>query len=460
MKFIRIKNKIKFLTNVGPLFIIFVTISCFSIPFPPPSAQSQQAELTEQTVLTMGSWRTDDIPQMRHILDIFEKQTPGIRIIFDPTPAPEYDEVLAAQLKTKSAPDLFYLRSFNVSRRLFEQGYLVTLNDLPGLKENFSADMLAPWTSNQDKLYGVPFIAVAHGIYYNKQIFSKLNLTPPRTWEALLNHARIIQKAGIIPFANASGDEWTINEIVFFNLAPNFIGGYEGRMAYLNGERCFNDHHMIAAFQALEDLSPFLPPNHTLLKYIDSLYIFIQGRAAMWMGGSWDIPFIESESPNFEWDVFAPPPAGKSHRFMCFHLDAGMGINSDSKNKPAARIFLSWLTRPETGRLLANTLPGFFSMHRPQPVSNTRKVSSPPNQPESALKDPHANTFLGLKNKYPTDIRLAWEKLREGTPDGYNLMQEAAVHVINKEWSPQQAANFVQEGLATWFKPARICKKR
>ena len=69
------------------------------------------------------------------------------------------------------------------------------------------------------------------------------------------------------------GDEWTINEIVFFNLAPNFIGGYEGRMAYLNGERCFNDHHMIAAFQALEDLSPFLPPNHTLLKYIgQSLY--------------------------------------------------------------------------------------------------------------------------------------------------------------------------------------------
>ena len=455
-----IKRSRNHLTNAGIIPFILMFTSCFSLLYPLSLLQAQEAELTEETVLTMGSWRTDDIVQMRHILDVFEKQAPGIRIIFDPTPAPEYDEVLEAQLNSGSAPDIFYLRSFNVSRRLFEQGYLDTLNDLPGLKENFSTEMLTPWSSKQHSLYGVPFIAVAQGIYYNKQIFSRLNLTPPRTWEALIDQARIIKNAGIIPFANASGDEWTINEIVFFNLVPNFIGGYKGRMAYLTGESCFNDDKMIAAFQALADLIPFLPPNHTLLKYIDSLYMFIQGQAAMWMGGSWDIPFLESESPRFEWDVFAPPAPQNALRFMTFHLDAGVGLNRNSENKTAARTFLSWLTRPETGRLLANTLPGFFPMHRLQHLSPREKASLRAKQPEKFLENPHANTFLALRNQYPTDIRLAWEKLREGSPDGYELMKVASVHVINGDWAAKQAANFVQDGLATWFKPSMTCKKQ
>jgi hypothetical protein len=81
----------------------------------------------------------------------------------------------------------------------------------------------------------------------------------PTTWQELLTAAQTIKDAGYIPFANASGDAWTIAEIVFMNLAPTFIGGYEGRQAYLSGERCFNDESMVNAFQAVADLGPFVP---------------------------------------------------------------------------------------------------------------------------------------------------------------------------------------------------------
>ncbi|MBF0235247.1 MAG: extracellular solute-binding protein, partial [Desulfamplus sp.] len=344
----------KLLIATLSILLIYLIIPCYAL------LHARELGLTEQTVLTMGSWRTDDILQMRKILDLFEKSNPGIRVIFDPTPAAEYDAVLEAQLKSGSAPDIFYLRSFNISSQLFEKGYLEPLDDLPDLKENFTPHMLAPWRSTKSNtIYGVPFIATAHGIYYNKAIFDKLNLDIPTTWEELLNHARIIQDSGLIPFANASGEAWTINEIVFFNLAPNFIGGYQGRLAYLNGERCFNDTHMVAAFQALADVAPFFPPNHTLLKYSDTLQMFIQGQAAMWMGGSWDIPFIESESPAFGWDIFAPPSPKGSPQFITFHLDAGIGLNRSSKQKEAALTFLSWIARPESGKIMANELPGF-----------------------------------------------------------------------------------------------------
>ncbi len=426
------------------LLVIYVlSTGCQPTPGPEIAATPtvSPTEAPEDVVLTMGSWRPDDVEQMNRILAEFHAKYPHITIRFDPTSPPEYDAALEAQLEGGTAPDLFYLRSYTVSRQLFEKGYLEPLDDLPGLKENFEPAMRAPWATDDGQPYGVPFIATSHGVYYNVDLFEELELAVPTTWEGLLDTARAIQDAGITPFANASGDEWTIAEIVFMNLAPNFIGGREGRLKYLSGERCFNDPHVVAAFQAVKDIAPFLPDNQALLTYYDSQQLFLQGQAAMWLGGSWDIPFFEAENPDFKWSVFAPPPPAGQPAHVTFHLDAGMGLNAASAYKAEAEQFLKWMTTPEFGALLGNELPGFFPMHTDVPE----------------LENEHANTFLALNRGRGTDVRFAWEKLREGTPDGYTLMLEGAVGVVNGTRTPQQAANELQAGLAQWFEPAQNC---
>ena len=410
-------------------------------PKPAVAKTATPAEEKKEVLLTMGSWRTDDVEQMNRILAKFHEKYPNITIKFDPTSAPEYNAVLQAQLEGETAPDLFYLRSYSTSRKLFNQGFLELLEDLPGLKENFEPAMRAPWATDDGKPYGVPFIATSHGIYYNVDTFKTLDISVPATWQELLDVAKTIKEAGIIPFANASGDKWTITEIVFMNLAPNFIGGLEGRMEYLTGKRCFNDSHIVAVFQAVKEVSPFLPENQKLLTYSDSLQLFLQGKAAMWMGGSWDIPFFESERPGFSWSVFAPPaPAGQPD-YLTFHLDAGMGLNAASNHKQEAKTFLEWMSTPEFGELLGNELPGFFPMHKDVPV----------------LSNEHANTFLALNKGRGTDVRFVWENLLEGSPSGYELVQNGAIAVINGEQTPQQAADELQAGLAQWFEPAQNC---
>jgi raffinose/stachyose/melibiose transport system substrate-binding protein len=397
----------------------------------------------EKVVLTMGSWRTDDIRPMNAILEVFHREYPHIRVIFDPVTASEYDEVLKAQLAGRTGPDLFYLRSFGVSRHLYENRFVAPLDHLKSLSDQFDPAMLAPWRSESGTVYGVPFIAVSHGIYYNTDIFQQLNLPIPQTWEQFLGLCRVLKQQGYIPLANASGDPWTINEIVFFNLAPNFIGGRAGRMAYLNGDRCFNDRHMVSALTAVRDLAPFLPENQSLLRYMDSLQLFVQGRAVMWMGGSWDIPYFNDEPPGFGWDVFAVPPPAGHPPFVTFHLDAGIGINADTPHKKAAQVLLEWIIQPAFGRLLGDHLPGFFPMHR--------------NAPE--LTDRTANKFLSFNQTRETDIRLAWETLRAGSPDGYTLMMDAAVSVLNGIQTPRAAADKIQKGLEQWFDPAQKCRQ-
>jgi raffinose/stachyose/melibiose transport system substrate-binding protein len=220
-----------------------------------PAAEEAAPAEGEVVELTMGSWRTDDVAQMETIIARFNETHPNIQINFDPTNPPDYNATLRTQLEGGTGPDLMYLRSFATSRQLFDEGFLEPLADLPGLAENFSPEAQGPWATDDGAPYGLPMIAVSHGIYYNQDIFTELGLAVPQTWEELLAAAQTIQDAGYTPFANASGDAWTIAEIVFMNIAPNFIGGYEGRQAYLNGERCFNDENMVAAFQGIADLA-------------------------------------------------------------------------------------------------------------------------------------------------------------------------------------------------------------
>jgi raffinose/stachyose/melibiose transport system substrate-binding protein len=390
--------------------------------------------------LIMGSWRTEDISQMRSLLARFTMEHPEIQVVFDPTPATEYDAVIKAQLKGGTAPDVFYLRSYAVSKDLFEQGFLEPLTDLPGLRENFPPATCDPWTHDQT-VYGVPMIATSHGVYYNQDIFERLDLAIPRTWEELLAAAQTIHRAGIIAFANASGDAWTLNELVLYSIAPNFLGGKTGRNEYLSGIRCFNDTYMVRTFAAVLSLRPFLPPNQRLLGYGDSLQLFAQGKAAMWFGGSWDIPFFEQHARSFAWGVFAPPPPAGSPSRLTFHLDAGVGLNSASRHKEAARKLLTRLCQPRFGQLMADELPGFFPMHEKLPL----------------LSNSHAAQFLALNQDRETDIRFVWERLREGSPSGYDLTQDAVLAIINGNASPQNAADGLQAGLRSWFEPAMFC---
>jgi raffinose/stachyose/melibiose transport system substrate-binding protein len=101
------------------------------------------------------------------------------------------------------------------------------------------------------------------------------------------------------------------------------------------------------------------------------------------------------------------------------------------------------MTDPEFGELLGNEMPGFFSMHKNAPT----------------LINEHANDFLALNRSRDTDIRFSWEKLGDGSPDAYTLIQEEATAVLRGQQTPREAAGALQAGLAQWFKPAKECGK-
>lgn len=401
-------------------------------------AEGAKAASGEKVSLVMGSWRADDVEQMKGLLAEYAKTHPNVAIDFKPTNPPDYNATLRLQLSSGTGPDLMYARSYATGLQLFNDGFFADVTATPGLKENFSEGSRAPWATADGKSFAVPFVAVSHGVYYNKDVFAKLGLTVPATWEDFLAACAKVKAAGIIPVANSLGDEWDIAEVVFMSIAPSFIGGREGRLAYESGKKAWNDADMVSAFQAMKDLVPYLPQGFEALTYNDSNALFATGKAAMYFDGSWTLGTFKDVP--FQWGVFAPPaPKGKKGQ-VCFHADAGLAINKATKHPKEAAEFLAWISSKEGAAVAAKYLPtGFYPM-----------IDAP-----VAIADPHANEMLALNKGRGLDVRLAWPRLMDGDPSGYNLIMYGSIETMKGIKTPKEAADAMAAGLAKWYKPSK-----
>ena len=418
------------------LFLLLIVLTTAGLCFAGGAQESAAAD--GAATLTMGSWRTDDVQQMKAVLKEFTKQHPDIVVEFQPTNPPDYNATLRLQLESGTGPDVMYARSFATGEQLFKDGYFTDVTALDGLKTNYNEGTRAPWTAEDGRAFAIPFVAVSHGIYYNKDIFKKLNISKPGDWDEFLDVCQTLKDAGYIPVANSLGDEWDIAEVVFMNIAPNFIGGYEGRLAYDSGEKKFDGPEVVKLFEAMASLTPYLPEGFEALTYNDSSALFATGAAAMYFDGSWSIGLYNDV--DFEWGILPPPPpAGVSMEHITFHADAGMAINTATEHKAEAETLLKWFGSKEGAEALAKYLPtGFF------PMSNNSVT----------IEDEHANSFLKLNDGRGTDVRWPWPKLLAGEPSGYNLMMEGSIAVINGTMTPEEAAKNLRAGLAEWYSPA------
>jgi raffinose/stachyose/melibiose transport system substrate-binding protein len=371
-------------------------------------------------LLTMGSWRADDVQQITNLLAEYRKTRPEVEIQFRPINPPEYNATLRLQLESGTGPDLMYARSYATGQELFRAGYFGDCSDIPGVKQNFTSSNAAPWQMQDGRNFAVPFAAVSHAVYYNKTIFQKERLSVPQTWEDFLALCGNLVSKGYTPLANGIADEWDILEVYFLGMLPNFIGGASERLQYEGGAKKLNDTSFTAAFQAMADSAKFLPKGYESVTYNDSQVLFNTQQAVMFMDGSWTAGVYSNAA--FDWGLFAmSAPRGKNTA-ITFHPDMAITWNAKTKYPQECKDFLAWIASREGAAISSAALPlGFFPM-----------INFPMN-----LTDTHANEFLGLNTGKETDARFVWPKFM----DLYAPMNQAVIQVIKGVKTPRQAAD-------------------
>lgn len=408
------------------------------------------SNLTEEPVeaedgkvtLNLTTWRPEDDAQIRKLLQAFQDENPDITVVHQPIAGVNYDDVLTIQFNNKRGPDLFFIPPFD--RKYLANA--MNLSSLP-IEKQFAENRRVPWQNENGAYYGLPYAGVIQGVYYNKDIFNKLQLSPPTTWREFLATAEKLKDAGYTPFANGLKEDEESD--MFMTLTPNFIGGPDGRALYMTtsaNARCFNDFFAVRAFHSMEEIMPYMSKDFTTVSSATSKQRFINQDAAMLFGGSWDLRYF-SENVKFDWSVFASPAPAGSRTYVIFQPDIAIGINNQisTVHQKAALRFLEWLLTEKSLNLTNEILPGFY------PLSNT------PTQPGSNI---HSAEFQQLAENYPTDLRWAYSELyaTNQVPRASDLIQKGLYGIMTNKLSAQEAADQLQAGMAEWYEPAQVCK--
>lgn len=390
--------------------------------------------------LTIESWRNDDLAIWRDkIIPAFEKANPDIKIKFAPTAPAEYNAVLNSKLDAGSAGDLITCRPFDVPLQHFQKGHLRSLNDLKGM-DNFTPVAKTAWTTDDGKTtFCVPIAAVMHGFMYNKEAFAKLKLSPPATMDeffAVL--AKIKADGSYTPLAIGTKDTWEASQLAYQNIGPNYYKGEAGRKALIAGKARLTDAQFVEPFRVMAKWKPFLAEGFESQTYPDSQNMFTLGRAAVYPAGSWEISGFNKQA-GFPIGVFPPPvPKAGDKCYISDHPDIGMGLNAKSRNPAQAKVFLEFVASKEFATIYANALPGFFSLQK-TPVE---------------MADPLAKEYVSWRSRCESTPRPTHQILSRGKPSLEDDLWVKAAAVMNGTLTPEAAAQQLQKGLDSWYRPA------
>jgi raffinose/stachyose/melibiose transport system substrate-binding protein len=394
----------------------------------------------QNETLKLETWRIDDEPRWIHqILPAFTSAHPTVKVITSPSMATDYDKVVEQKLAAGKAGDLITCRPFDQSLNLYNKGYLKDITAMPELRKFRNHGKVAWTTYYAERVFCMPVAAIMTGFFYNASIFKELDLSPPQTEEDLFNTLEKIKASGkYLPLAFGTQDTWQSAQVLFAGIGPNYWNGEQGRINLLTGRAKFTDAPYVETWRTLAKLAKYLPPNHTAIGEKDARNLFLQGKAAIYPAGSWEIPFLSEPRYAGKIAVFAPPPKQVKHDcYVLSHLDIGVGINSQTSHPKKANDFLAWLSTRDFSQVLVNSLPGFFPLsNHPVEISN-----------------PLTREMMSWRQQCDTTIRINSQFLNQAWPSLEQELWRLSAQVMRNEISPEEAANQIAEGIGKWFKP-------
>lgn len=199
-------------------------------------------------------------------------------------------------------PDLFKYES-NQLGELIDNGQVLdmgaTFKDL-GLYEelNPAAVNLLEQLSDGRGLYTLPVELNIEGFWYNKQIFEENNLEVPETWDEMMEVSDQLIEAGVQPFSVAGKEKWPMTR--YINAYLIRLYGVDVMDKVANGELSATDEGFVEAASVVQEMNQngYFGQGVNTIDQETALSVFMQGDAAMYYSGSWDLASFNDEERN------------------------------------------------------------------------------------------------------------------------------------------------------------------
>lgn len=302
----------------------------------------------EATITYWGLWENDATVQ--GVLSDFEAKNPKVKVQYVKQSPRQYRERLQSAISRDDGPDVFRFHNTWVAMLKNDLSLVPkTIMTAADFSSTFYPVAAADLVAGQN-IFGMPLMIEGLGLYYNEDLFAAAGVTPPTTWEDVLN---------IVPKLTVKKD----NAITTSAIALGTTGNIENwsdilaTMMMQNGAKLIQptskeaEETMIFFRKFANPADPVYTWNETL---DNSIYAFATGRVAMILAPSWrafDIKEISSTAnPNIRFKIIPIPQLpGNTITWASYWVE---GVSGKSKHQEAAWKFVQFLTSRETATKL------------------------------------------------------------------------------------------------------------
>lgn len=374
-------------------------------------------------------------PAFAKVIEQFQAENSDIKVNLIGKEQQEHVKRIKMMSQSGKLPDIFWMLPSSAAE-FHEAGMLMGLNDFiqehPEIKNSMKENMLNTYAADGEQ-YGLPYQPLVTGFFYNKALFEKFELEIPKTFEDLIEAAKVFKQNGITTISKGAKDDYSV--WAFLTMLSRF-GYFDKIEAIMAGQEQYNNEDFIHYYQKIDELraAGAFPENVSTQTYFQAVENFLNGEAAILDSGMWDVQKIEQSGVDagFWWGPTFADGVGNqniSSVVPAAPLLVSKKVEEDPKKKEAVlRLLAFYYGEKGTQIMVENQIP---------PMTNTKVTIDEAEHP----------LFKQLVDQIQME---GWES-QPNQPDLVvpeaigNAIYDSIYGVINGIYSPEQAAKVVQD---------------
>ncbi|MBB6672087.1 sugar ABC transporter substrate-binding protein [Cohnella nanjingensis] len=314
--------------------------------------------------------RTEVIKKM---IASFEEANPNIKVELISPPLESADNKISTMLNSKESLDVLEVRDVTV-KQFVTNKWIADLtedtNAWSGYKD-LNANSLAMANYIENKPYYIPYGLYQKMLFYRKDWFDEKGLTPPKTWDDLLNAAKTLTDSANnrfgYSFRGGSGaDGYIVDLLRDFNGANV---NTDDAMFLKSGATIFSTPEAKQGLTLYTNLYKDGSPKDAInWAFAEQVQGFVSGATAMLIQDPDTIDPVKQKLGEGTWATAPMPvgPTGVSHYKVGA---AGWGMTSYSKHPKEAWKLIEFLSSPEQNAIFTKTA-GVIPIHNSASVDS------------------------------------------------------------------------------------------
>lgn len=309
--------------------------------------------------LVINTDTSDPAPKaaFQKLIDGFKAKNPGVEVKWNLFDHEGYKTAIRNFL-TADPPDLAAWYAGNRMSPFVKAGLFADVSDVwSANKLDESLASAAGAMTIDGKKWGVPYTYYQWGIYYRADLFAKLGINPPKTWEELIAACAKLKAEGIAPFAIGTKALWPTAG--WFDYLDLRVNGFDFHMDLANGKVPYTDARVKAVFAKWGELVKpgYFIENHASYDWQEAAPLMVQGKAAMYLIGNFAVAVFKDGGLKEDQLGFVQFPAITPGVALAEDAPTDtLHIPANAKNKEDAKKFLAYMATAEVQSEMNATL--------------------------------------------------------------------------------------------------------